>query len=89
LAALYVAGDDSSWELRARTADLNRDATTEEPNHTVAAFSTKLDSVDLLYRRALFGGRVTAGAGFERGETASLSFSEEEWRVSAEWIKDL
>jgi hypothetical protein len=80
-----VAGDGSSWEIRARTADLNRDATVEEPNHTIATLATDLDSIDLVYGRDLLGGRMTAGVGFERRETESLSSSEEEWRVSAEW----
>jgi hypothetical protein len=89
LGALYVAGDGTSWELRARTADLNRDATLEEPNHTVAPFATTLDSIEVVHRRDLLGGRVTAGIGFERRESDSLSSSEEEWRVSAGWIKEL
>jgi hypothetical protein len=87
--ALYMTGDGSSWELLVRSSDLNRDATAEEPNHTVAPLATALDSIDVLYRRNLLGGDLTAGVGFERRETVSLSSSQEEWRVSAQWIKDL
>jgi hypothetical protein len=87
--ALYVVPDGSTWELRARTADLNRDASAEEPNHTVAPVATTLESADLLYRRELFGGRLTAGVGFERRETESLSSSEDDWRLTAQWIRDL
>ena len=86
--ALYVASNGASWELRARTADLNRDATTEEVNHTVAPLATALDSIYLLYRRGLWGGRITAGLGFERQEIESLSSSEDEWRMSVEWTRD-
>jgi hypothetical protein len=89
LGALYVARDGSSWELRARTADLNRDATTTvESNHTVAPLATTLDSIDLLHRRDFLGGRLTAGVGFERRETESLSSSDDDWRVTAEWNKN-
>jgi hypothetical protein len=35
------------------------------------------------------GGRLTAGIGFERRETESLSSSDDEWRLTAEWIKEL
>jgi hypothetical protein len=87
--ALYVDDDGSSWEFRARTADLNRDADTAEPNHTVAPLATELESADLLYRRELLGGRLTAGVGFERRETESLSSSEEDWRLTAQWIREL
>jgi hypothetical protein len=87
--ALYVTPKGASWELRARTADLNRDATTPEPNHTVAPLASTLDSIDLLHRRDILGGRLTAGIGFERRETESLSSSDDEWRLTAEWIKEL
>jgi hypothetical protein len=87
--ALYVEGDGDAWELRVRAADLNRDATTSEPNHTVAPLATTLDSIDLLHQRDIFGGRLTAALGFERRETESLSSSEDEWRVTAQWIRDL
>jgi hypothetical protein len=73
----------------ARTADLNRDATNEEePNHTVAPVATQLDSIDLLHHRDLLGGRLAAGVGFERREIQSLSSSEDEWRLSAEWNRE-
>jgi hypothetical protein len=86
LGALYVAADGTSWGLRARTADLNRDATSEaETNHTVAPFATQLDSVDLLHHRDFLGGRLAAGVGFERREIESLSSSRDEWRFTAEW----
>jgi hypothetical protein len=86
LGVLYVVADGASWEVRIRTADLNRDAITAEPKHTVAELASTHDSVDLVYRRELLGGRFTAGVGFERGETESLLSSDEEWRLSAEWI---
>jgi hypothetical protein len=89
LGAFYITPTGASWELRARTADLNRDATTEELNHTVAPLATTLDSIDLLHRRDFLGGRLAVGAGFERRETESLSSSENEWRLAAEWTRDL
>jgi hypothetical protein len=90
VAGMYVGSDGSSWELRARTADLNRDATvTEEPNHTVASLATQLDSIDLLHRREMLGGYFTGGVGFERREIESLSSSQEDWRLTAEWRRGL
>jgi hypothetical protein len=87
--ALHVAANGASWELLARTADLTRDATNEEePNHTVAPVATQLDSIDLLHHRDLLGGRLAAGVGFERREIQSLSSSEDEWRLSAEWNRE-
>ena len=86
--AIYVEPGGSSWELRARTADLNRDALAPEPNHTIAALATELESVDLYHRRELLGGRLTAGIGFERREVPSLSSQDDEWRVTAEWLRD-
>jgi len=88
LGAIYVEPSGTSWELRARTADLNRDALTPEPNHTVAALATELESIDLYHRRELLGGRLTAGIGFERREVPSLSSQDDEWRVTAEWLRD-
>jgi hypothetical protein len=87
--AFYITRTGASWELRARTADLNRDATTEEPNHTVAPLATTLDSIDFVHRRDFLGGRLAVGAGFERRQTESLSSSEDKWRLTAEWIRDL
>ncbi len=85
--ALYVEGDGATWELRAQTADLNRDATTAESSHTLAPLATELESIDLYHRRALFGGRLMAGVGFERREVSSLSSQDDEWRVTVEWSR--
>jgi hypothetical protein len=85
LGIIYVDPRGQSWELRARTAELNRDATTTEPNHTVAELATDLDSIDLYHHRPLFGGDLSAGAGFERRDVPSLSSREDEWRLSVDW----
>jgi hypothetical protein len=88
IAGLYVQANGASWELRARSADLNRNAQAPEPNHTTAPLATDLESVDLYHRRDLFGGNLTAGIGFERREVPSLSSLDDEWRVSAEWARE-
>jgi hypothetical protein len=86
--AFYVAAGGASWEIRLRSADLNRDANTPEPKHTLAELASTLDTVDLLYRRGILRGRFTAGVGFERRETESLSSTEDAWRLSAEWTRE-
>lgn len=88
IGAIYVEPSGSSWELRARTADLNRDALVAEPNHTIAPLATDLESVDLYHRREFLGGSLSAGAGFERREVPSLSSQDDEWRLTAEWVKE-
>jgi hypothetical protein len=88
LGALYVESDGDSWELVARDTELNRDAVTAESNHTLAPLATDVASVDLFHRRALFGGRLLAGVGFESREVPSLSSTDEQWRLTAQWIRE-
>jgi hypothetical protein len=86
--ALYVQPDGASWELRARSADLNRNALVPEPNHTTAPLATDLESVDLYHRRELLRGGLTAGIGFERRAVPSLSSTDDQWRFTAEWVTE-
>jgi len=89
LGVLYVGPVGASWELVTRDAKLNRDATAaEEPAHTLAPLATDVKSVDLFYRRSLIGGQLTAAAGFESREIASLSSKDDEWRVMAQWVRE-
>lgn len=84
--ALYARADGTSWELKVRDAELNRDALSEQVNHTQATLATDLQSVDLRHQRELFGGRLTAGVGVERREVVPTGEANDEWRVIAEWM---
>jgi len=86
IGAMYVDPSGASWDLRARAADLNRDAITAEPNNAIAQLATELESLDLYHRRELLGGSLTAGLGFERREVPSLSSQDDEWRLTVEWV---
>jgi hypothetical protein len=88
IAVLYVQPDGASWELRARSADLNRNAQAPEPDHTTAPLATDWESVDLYHRRELFGGNLAAGIGFERREVPSLPSADDKWRLTAEWVTE-
>ena len=86
---LYVSPGSASWELVARDAKLNRDATTApETAQTLAPLATDVESIDLFYRRDLLGGRLVAGAGFESREVSSLSSKDDEWRVMGQWVRE-
>jgi hypothetical protein len=88
LGAFYVESDGDSWELVARNTDLNRDALTAEPTHTLAPLATDVESVDVFHRRALFGGRLVAGVGFDSRDVPSLSSTDDQWRLMAEWLRE-
>jgi hypothetical protein len=90
LDALYVSHNGSSWELRARDGALNRDATAAaEAGHTLSPLATDVWSIDLSHRRQIFGGSLTAGLGFQSREATSLSSKDDEWRVMAQWVREL
>jgi hypothetical protein len=61
--AMLVMGDGSSWELALQDARLNRRSQNEV--HSVSPVRDELRSVDLHHRRALFGGDLRAGIGYE------------------------
>jgi Capsule assembly protein Wzi len=84
--ALYVTENGTSWSLKLRDAELNRDATSPETNHTIASVATDLQSVDLRYERELVGGRFMASAGAERRETVGTAEQSDEWRAAVEWV---
>lgn len=83
--ALYVAEDGTSWSLKLRDAELNRDATSPETNNTIAAVATELQSVDLRYEREWFGGRFMASVGGERREIVDSGEENDELRGAIEW----
>lgn len=84
--ALYVSADGTSWELKVRDAEINRDATVVEPNQTIAALATDWQSIDLRHERAMLGGWLSAGVGFERRELAAGGSGNDDWRLTAEWL---
>ncbi len=87
--ALFVTATGASWELIVRNANLNRDATAvAEPSQTIAPLATDVESVDLLCRRELFGGRLTALAGFESRERSPPAPKDQQWRAMAEWVRE-
>lgn len=85
LGALYVAADGTSWELKIRDAELNRDASLLEPGHTLAPLAIDLQSVDVRHQRELFGGWLQAGVGLERRDLVGTGAGDDEWRVMADW----
>jgi hypothetical protein len=88
LDGLYVTARGDSWELRARRAHLNRDATvTAEPGHTVAPLATDLWSIDLSHRRDWLAGQLSLGVGFEHRDELATS-ADDRWRAFAEWNRE-
>jgi hypothetical protein len=61
--AMLVDGDGSSWELALQDARLNRQGRNEV--HSVSPVRDELRSIDLHHRRALFGGDLRVGIGYE------------------------
>jgi hypothetical protein len=84
--AMYVADDGTSWDIKVRNSELNRNATATEPNHTTAPLATDVQSIDLGHRRSLFGGTLTAALGLERREAVNSVERNDQWRVSAQWL---
>jgi len=64
-----VNSDGSSWEFAAQDAKVNRAGAI--PVHSVSPVAAKIRSADLYHRRALFGGELTAGVGYEQTESGS------------------
>ena len=87
--ALFVTPTGTSWELIVRNANLNRDATVvAEPSQTIAPLASDVESIDLLYRQELFGGRLTTLAGFESRERPPSAPKDQHWRAMAEWVRE-
>ncbi len=86
LGLLYVAPDDTHWELKVRDAELNRDADLPESGNTLAPVAIDLLAADVMHRRALFDGFLKAGLGAERRRTVTTGEEETDWRVTAEWL---
>lgn len=86
LGLLYVAPDDTYWELKARDAELNRDAATPEAGNSLAPLAIDLLAADLSHRRPLLRGFLKAGFGAERRRTVVTGEEETDWRITAEWL---
>ena len=63
---LLANADGSNWELAAQSADVNR--ANANPVHSVEPAAAQIHSVDLYYRRSLWGGRLGLAIGYERRE---------------------
>jgi hypothetical protein len=72
--AMLVMGDGSSWELALQDARLNRRSQNEV--HSVSPVRDELRSVDLHYRRELFGGDLRAGIGYEERDVVQPGVSD-------------
>lgn len=77
------------WELLARTADLNRNATSAEINHTVAPLAAKLSNVELSHTRDMSFGRVQLGVGFDDYSRRLDGGDSSEVRGFIQWSKEI
>ncbi|MGH8251508.1 MAG: capsule assembly Wzi family protein, partial [Steroidobacteraceae bacterium] len=64
---MLVESDGSSWELAGQSARINRESA--NPVHSVATAAARIRSADLYHRRALWGGELSIGIGYERRES--------------------
>jgi hypothetical protein len=80
---LLVDGGGQEWELAFQDADVNR--ASANPVHSVAAGATAIRSADLYHRRALLGGQLSLGIGYEEREAEADAQSEDHVRGFVEW----
>jgi hypothetical protein len=83
LGAMLVNGDGSSWELALQQAKVNRRGANEV--HSVSPVPAELRSIDLHHRRALFGGDLRVGIGYEERETTDNGSSQDDIRGYLQW----
>jgi len=81
--AMLVDGDGSSWELALQKAEVNRKG--ENPVHSVSLVPEDIASVDLHYRRMLFGGDLKVGIGYEERDADGPGGREEDIRGYLQW----
>jgi hypothetical protein len=80
---MLVGADDSNWELAAQSAKVNRDSA--NPVHSVEPAAAKIRSADLYHRRALWGGELAVGVGYERREADAPARDSGDARGFVQW----
>lgn len=80
---MLVAADGSSWELAAQSAEINRKSA--NPVHSVATTAAKIHSADLYHRRAMLGGDIKIGLGYERRESDVTALESDGARGFVQW----
>jgi hypothetical protein len=81
--AMLVNGDGSSYELAVQDARVNRwDA---NPVHSVSPFAAEIRSIDLHHRRALLGGDLRVGIGYEERDAEEQGVHDENFRGYLQW----
>jgi hypothetical protein len=83
--AVWTDAQGRSWELLARRMDLNRDATTAQSGHTLAALATKLDEIELRHARSTPWGDVSIGLGHDDMKGPALTGAETGFRAFIDW----
>jgi hypothetical protein len=81
--AMLVNADGSSWEFAAQDGKINRVGA--NPVHSVSTVPLKLRSVDLYHRRALGGGDLRAGLGYQQRESAAAGERSSDLRAFVDW----
>jgi len=80
---MLVNGDGSSWEIALQAAKVNREGA--NPIHSVSLVPQDITSVDLHHRRALFGGDLRVGIGYEERDANGGGVHEEDIRGYLQW----
>ncbi len=88
LGAVWRSATGTDWQLLVRRADLNRDAITPEPEHTIAAQATKLDDIELRHSRSTPWGDATLGLGYDTADDPQPSGMDTGFRAFVEWRYD-
>lgn len=81
--ALLVDGDGSSWELAVQSAKVNRRGANAV--HSVSLVPADIRSIDIHHRRALFGGDLRVGIGYEEREPAGNGGNQDDFRGYLQW----
>jgi hypothetical protein len=83
LGILLANADGSSWQLAAQSADVNR--ASQNPVHSVELEAARIYSADLYHRRALWGGDLSVGVGYERREREGAAPDTDDVRGFVQW----
>jgi hypothetical protein len=81
--AMLVNGDGSSWEMAIQAAKVNRQSANDV--HSVSPVAAELRSADLHHRRALLGGDLRVGIGYEERETGDNDAKQGDFRGYLQW----